>query len=161
MNTLLADLAREREQRSGPSTSPIGASPATSSATKRSHNTIDLCDSDDEEPSRCNQETADRALAIRLMREQEDSASSDLAAELAQQIGGGGGSMMRMMGGGGGGLLTMGMDPERMRLSFARGSGRVRGTLADRARVGTCGFSQIAFYPVPYPSAPPSVPVRG
>ena len=160
MNDLLAELARERVRRSGPSTPPAGASPATSSATKRSHNTIDLCDSDDEE-SRCNQETADRALAIRLMREQEDSASSDLAAELAQQIGGGGGSMMRMVGGGGGGLLTMGMDPERMRLSFARGSGRVRGTLADRARVGTCGFSQIAFYPVPYPSAPPSVPVRG
>jgi hypothetical protein len=43
----------------------------------------------------------------------------------------------------------MGMDPERMRLSFARDSGRVRGTLADRARVGTCGFFQIAFYPVP------------
>ena len=158
MNKELAELARERERRSGPS--PAGASPATSSATKRSHNTIDLCDSDDEEParSRCNQETADRALALRLTREQEDSASSDLAAELAQQSGGGGGSMMRMMGGGGDSLLMMGMDPERMRLSFARGSGRVRGTLADRARVGTCGFSQLAFYPVPYPSAPPSVP---
>ena len=41
----------------------------------------------------------------------------------------------------------MGFDPDRLRLSFARGSGRVRGTLADRARVGTCGFAQIAFYP--------------
>ena len=139
MNALLADLAREREQRSaGPSTS----SPAPSSATKRSHDTIDLCDSDDEEParSRCNQETADRALAIRLAREQEESASLDLAAELAQQFGGGGG-------GGGDGLVMMGFDPDRLRLSFARGSGRVRGTLADRARVGTCGFAQIAFYP--------------
>ena len=153
MNTIsnadLADLAREREERSGPSTSPAGASPATSSATKRSHNTIDLCGSDDEEPtrSRCNQETADHALAMRLVREQEDSASSDLAAELAQQFGGGGGGMMGMMGGSGDSLLMMGFDPERLRLSFARGSGRVRGALADRARVGTCGFSQIAFYP--------------
>ena len=151
-NHLLAELAHEREKRrSGPSTSPVGASPATSSATKRSHNTIDLCDSDDEEPahSRCNQVAADHALAMRLTREQEDIASSDLAAELAQQHGGSVGSMMRMMVGGGDSLLTMGMDPERMRLSFARDSGRVRGTLADRARVGTCGFFQIAFYPVP------------
>ena len=140
MNALLADLAREREERSGPHSGPSTSSPAPSSATKRSHDIIDLCDSDDEGParSRCNQETADRALAIRLAREQEESASLNLAAELAQQFG---------SGGGGDGLVVMGFDPDRLRLSFARGSGRVRGTLADRARVGTCGFAQVAFYP--------------
>ena len=145
MNALLADLAREREQRSGPF-SPAGASPATTSAIKRPHNTIDLCDSDDEEPTRshCSQETADRALAERLAWEQEERASSDFAAKLAQQFSSGGGGMPGMLTMGGG---CEGMDPERLRLSFARGSGRVHGALAERARVGTCGFSQIAFYP--------------
>lgn len=49
--------------------------------------------------------------------------------------------------------LMSGLDPQRL-VSAARDSARVRGALAGRARVGTCGFTQIHIVAGGYPVAP-------
>lgn len=107
---------------------------ATGSATLAAEQPIDLCDSDDDDElpegsgsdfgRAADQGAAERNLSERLAREQQE-----LVPFAASGI--------------------MGYDPQRINKSFARGSGRVRGALSGRARLGSCGFSQkqLVFYP--------------
>jgi len=141
MNSLLADLRREREIRCPPRQPQHPAGPdeayheptGSKESIKAPADVIDICDSDDEPaPKRVRsraQEDADRALAERLAREDDE----DHAAAL-QNVG----------------TSTHGLDPVRQK-SHARGSARVLGSYAGTTRVGTCGFSQIRIVPSGYP----------
>jgi len=83
---------------------------------------------------RCtSQEADDRAFAEFLARQEQQQVDSGLSATLAHSMDGN--------------SFGQGIDPQRISHSFARGHGRVHGSLAGRARVGTCGFAQIRLYP--------------